>query len=358
MPKIYLLTDEESIISLPDEKTVFFSLSEFKNKIVFGDVCFICGQTPNEKPFNNEHIIPDWILRKFNLYGHRMNLPNGTSIKYGHYTVPCCTECNTGLGELFEEPISKLLSQPYHKISQLIEQDNSVYQLLYRWMSLIYLKVHLKDTSLAAERDERKKVTKSIGEEYDWDGMHHLHCMARAHFTGAKIQKEVYGSLLVLPTFPLSPNHSFHYIDSRAGHALLVQCDHIALIAVLNDSTAAISGFYPYVQKMNGYLTPFQIRDVFAHMVYISANLENRPVFSSTITDEGYEIQVHRSEEIRLYGKDEQVVSYGDLLYSYVQDIVPNDEHKVKILDEIREGKRQYLFDERGEFIRHDPPSR
>ena len=43
---------------------VFFGLKHFLDDIVKGDCCFICGAKPGSKQFNDEHIIPDWILRK------------------------------------------------------------------------------------------------------------------------------------------------------------------------------------------------------------------------------------------------------------------------------------------------------
>jgi hypothetical protein len=40
----------------------------FIEDICLGDCCFICGAKPDEKPFNNEHILPDWVLRRYDLF--------------------------------------------------------------------------------------------------------------------------------------------------------------------------------------------------------------------------------------------------------------------------------------------------
>ena len=38
-----------------------------------------------------------------------------------------------------------------------------------------------------------------IGEIYDWEVLHHVHCLARSFATKAEIGPEVFGSLLLLP---------------------------------------------------------------------------------------------------------------------------------------------------------------
>lgn len=94
--------------TIEDSKTVvqngiikLYSLNDFINEIVDGNCCFICGANPEEKTFNDEHVIPDWILRRYNLYGGNINLTNGTFLRYGQYKIPCCEECNSSLGRTY-----------------------------------------------------------------------------------------------------------------------------------------------------------------------------------------------------------------------------------------------------------------
>jgi hypothetical protein len=56
--------------SVVDEngKVLVFSTKRFIEDICLGDCCFICGAKPDEKPFNNEHILPDWVLRRYDLF--------------------------------------------------------------------------------------------------------------------------------------------------------------------------------------------------------------------------------------------------------------------------------------------------
>jgi hypothetical protein len=88
---------------------IFFSAERFERDIRLGR-CFICGADPSTKPFNNEHILPEWVLRRFNLFRPTIRLPNERSYRYHQYTVPGCADCNSMMGETVETPISTIVS--------------------------------------------------------------------------------------------------------------------------------------------------------------------------------------------------------------------------------------------------------
>jgi hypothetical protein len=43
-------------------KVIFLSAQRFVDDICLGNCCFICGAKPEDKPFNNEHILPVTLL--------------------------------------------------------------------------------------------------------------------------------------------------------------------------------------------------------------------------------------------------------------------------------------------------------
>ena len=120
-----------AIIINPQGKVLYFGLTPFIDRIVNSDSCFICGDKPESKEFNNEHVIPDWLLRKHNLYTSTITLPNGTTIPYSNYKIPCCRDCNSELGRKVENPISMLLSKPYEEIIKAIKEDNDIVNQLF-----------------------------------------------------------------------------------------------------------------------------------------------------------------------------------------------------------------------------------
>ena len=155
---------------------LFFSKDRFVNDICLGRCCFICGARPGYRVFNDEHVIPEWILRRFNLFDRTITLPNGETVKYGRFKVPCCQNCNSLMGHRIEERISKVVNSGPEAVQKHIADGNGLE--FFVWLGLIFLKVHLKDREFRIHQDLRKPDDK-IGDLYDWQALHHMHCLVR-----------------------------------------------------------------------------------------------------------------------------------------------------------------------------------
>jgi hypothetical protein len=73
-----------------DGRVVFVSAERFERDICVGGGCFICGAARDTRPFNDEHIIPEWVLRRFDLFDKKITLPNERPITYGHTGNTSC----------------------------------------------------------------------------------------------------------------------------------------------------------------------------------------------------------------------------------------------------------------------------
>jgi hypothetical protein len=74
---------------------IVFSTERFIRDICLGECCFLCGANPESKTFNDEHVLPEWLLRFCGLFDSEIILPNEGRVRYDRYKVPCCAECNT-----------------------------------------------------------------------------------------------------------------------------------------------------------------------------------------------------------------------------------------------------------------------
>jgi hypothetical protein len=110
--------------------------------MIKGDCCFICGVKPSAAAFNDEHVIPDWILRRFDLHSDEDWSPEPGDLTYSGYKIPCCENCNLLMSEVLEIPISKLVGQGYNAVADHLCREGS--WLLFTWLALIFLKTHLK----------------------------------------------------------------------------------------------------------------------------------------------------------------------------------------------------------------------
>jgi hypothetical protein len=332
-------------------KVLFYGLEDFVNKICLGDVCFICGANRQEKAFNDEHVIPKWILRKYSLFDQTIMLPNQTFMKYHHYTVPCCSECNSMLGEKIEMPMSRLFSSDYNAISDYLIKNGP--WLIMIWLCLLFFKTHYKDLFLRLNRD-RRTADQNIGDIYEWSDLHHVYTVARTPYTLSGFDSQSLSSLFVLPAYQEHKSMDFDYCDLYDSQSVLVKIGNIAIVGVLNDGCAAYSLLKDsFLSKINDRLSSIQLREFLARASQIKMLLKNPPRFLTEIdtAKETLLISAEISEVVELNPDENNI--YGKQLYFLVKDMLRSfpKESQRTLADNVLSGKWSFLFNEAGEFV-------
>jgi hypothetical protein len=342
-------TDDGSVLS-SDDRVIFFSFDRFIADIVRGNCCFICGARPGTVPFNDEHILPDWILRKFGLHDKTITLPNEEKFRYGRFRIPCCEPCNSKMGRELETHMSRLFAGGYEAFAQYLKGGNPWF--IFGWMCLIFLKTHLKDNALYFNKDRRKGEQK-IGELHAWGDLHHIHCVARSFYTQCTLNAEICGSLLVLPAKIIPGVEACDYDDLSFAQTMLLRIDEIAVITVLDDSNALNSIQMSEQWKINGPLSPLQLREIAVRMAVQNLLLEKRPFFSSEmdLQHEECAIVAHRPPDIRFVeptAENEEL--FGQMMQHHCGSMIPEGPEKDYIMEQMGAGHYTFLLDERGEF--------
>lgn len=351
------LTEDGSAVR-DDGTVIIFSIERFIRNIVEGDCCFICGRRRDQVPFNDEHVIPDWVLRKAGLYERQITLPNGTLYRYRNYKVPCCVPCNSLMGTTFELPLSKLFERGYDAVAEHLRTREGITQL-FIWLAFIYLKTHLKDLSLRAHQD-RRMPDRQIADVYDWENLHHIHCVARSYLAKVAIDPEVIGSVLLMPAKAGPDGDQFDYADNYRARTLFLRIGDVALFAVLNDARAVLQfrtdpgqahlGL-PLLTSITHELSPIQARELAAELVYTNLRIEDRPVFKTVVdplteeatiiaeTPEGYHLSAGSRE------------FYGELLYYFCGNRISSiaQPERSEIEARVKDGRFSFLWSEDGE---------
>jgi hypothetical protein len=347
-----LVQAEDGSLETTDGATLHFSVERFRSVICDASACFLCGAAASSRDFNDEHIFPRWLLEDLGLFNTKITLPNGTLMRYGQYVIPCCQQCNSRLGAEVEGPVSQILRGGFSAVKKHIEEQGP--SLLYTWLSLIYLKTHLKDRDLRQHLD-RRKPPDSIAtvHEYDWPRFHHAYCVARSRFYGIAVEPEAIGSFMI---FELAKDDGFpryDYRDFLTAQSALIRVRDVALVAVFDDSSAALSNRYDFFSGFTGPLSAVQLREVLTHLSYTNLALAERPQFFTHVGRERISICAKRPEQIRLEPFDELL--FGKMLYSSVEDYLPYV-RAVGVEDvgaAVRAGKFSFLYYANREFIRN-----
>lgn len=343
---MYHVTKDGSVIST-DGKVIAFSFSRFVSDIVEGDRCFICGKDPMSTSFNDEHVLPDWILRRFNLHSRFIEIPNGTSFIYGSLKIPCCSDCNSLMGETFENPLREMFSAGYDGfLNAATKQDGWP---LFIWMSLIFLKTHLKDKALRFHRDLRKP-DRTIGQSYSWSELHHIHYLCRSFYTRSTIDGSVLGSLLILPAKTAPHLEPFDFVDLHLSQTMLLRIDDIAVLAVLNDSQMTAHVVENEVRSIEGPLSPLQLRELLAKLAFANLRLDPRPTFGSELDlfHETHKIYADRPQNFSTVAAPPEM--FGYMLHKLCEEFL-KQQPDPQLEENIKSGKWTFLVDSEGRFV-------
>jgi len=333
-------------------RLLYCSADRFVAHVGEGDHCFICDRTEREIAFNREHVLPNWLLHQFGLHGKSVTLPNRVLHSYGTYRIPCCIDCNTRLSKHFETPISEAFAHGLASIQALVEREGP--ERLFHWMALIFLKMHLKDRRLYKHLDRREGDAR-ISETYDWATFHHIHCMVRAHYSGAEIGDYVLGSVLMIQVDPDAGDEPFDLASVTDGFTLYLRAGDVALYAVFNDAQACVGAIEPVLDGITGMLNPLQARELAAELAAANMHLGNRPTFHTLMSDEdGADLQIVARLPVGgpvFADKNHDLV--GFVKHFLLQHATGNVEGRSReeSCDLLRQNKLSFLFDNDGRFI-------
>jgi hypothetical protein len=316
--------DDNALCDQPDQtiigkdgRILLFSYRRFVDEIVVGEACFVCGASSEDKPFNDEHIVPRWILRRYGLFDKEIILPTGERRHYRGYRIPCCIECNSLLGENLETPVSQLLDGDYADVLHRLDESNL--RLLFTWVSLLFFKIHLKDRDVRVHKDLRNGP-EVIGDIYDWGDMHHLHAVARSPFTRASLLPEAVGSIKVYEVTGELTNEGYDYLDFTFDQTVIVRLGRIGIVATLNDSTAAESAWSDRLDLIDGPIAELQLREIGAMFALANRDLIERPSFATLVYDKTFVTIVGRRPPLRL--KEFEPKAFGHALLFAVRNFV------------------------------------
>ncbi len=326
-------------------EVVIFSAERFQNEIVdkVGENCFVCGAKKSNVEFTAEHIIPNWVLRKLSLHSKSITLPNGFTYRYDKYKLGCCRRCNELLGKKIEDPVRKLVSSGYEAVKQYIYEESPF--IFYIWICLIFLKTHLRDTKFLFDQDRRNE-TQSIGDDYFWDKMHHIHCMVRTVLTGAEYDQRVLGSMYILP-IDVVEDENFDFIDLNKYQTVMLRLENIAFFVVLDDAQAVRLLMTDILRKhmRNFPLQLIEARELLARMAITNHSIVKRPHFFSKIDvhNETYRVSVITPDKIECEEFDNK--QFGQLFYFCCKDLLKADPtYDEELIDNVKSGRWTYLF--------------
>lgn len=205
--------------------------------------CFLCGRRLGSRSRTEEHVIPKWVQKRFELWNTRLTLLNGTTIPYHQLTVPCCLNCNGTFLNQIEEKVSLAVSDGYEAVAAL---DRHV---LFLWLGKIFYGLLYRQLFLLRARGRFKKATITTPKMLRSFETHHAFLQsARCSLEFADF---VPASVLVFETQVCQrPRHQWNLVDNTFGLFISVRMGSVGLVATLQDCG--------YQQHFAGYFDQFR----------------------------------------------------------------------------------------------------
>jgi hypothetical protein len=165
------------------------------------------------------------------------------------------------------------------------------------------------------------------------------------------MDREVLGSLAILPAKVRPHFDGFDCIDLSAAQTMLLTIGDVAVIVVFNDSQYSL-GVVAEVDlpKIGGPLSQVQLRELAARFASINLQTEPRTRFASEFDKSSgeYRITAERPDQVQLLDWDNDL--FGRIMYSLTKDFpesIPNDE---EIGGFVKSGSYTFLTTPSGTF--------
>lgn len=245
--------------------------NDFFDKVLnrkFGPkTCFLCGCRLTKKNRTEEHVIPRWLQKKYQLYDQRLNLLNGTTIPYRNLTIPCCFSCNNLRLEPLEKRISDAVALGAGAVRAVNHHD------LFLWLGKIFYGLLYRELFLSLDRTGKLRGNITDRKLLRRFEMHHL--FLQSVRTPMQFSAFSPASIMVVNTQePSDIRLRWDFRDEIQTMCIACRMGPVGLIAVLQDGGAQEPCFSDLKLRRRR-LHPIQFREVVARVMY-KAMLFNR----------------------------------------------------------------------------------
>jgi hypothetical protein len=327
---------------------VVFSAERFMKDVIAGNACFLCGVAPTARPFKNLLVLPEWLLKRYDLAAKTVQTARGATLRYDENTVPCCQSCNILVNDEIERPVCDAVSRGGDALNDYVAKNGLA--KIYIWLALVFVKTHLKDNLARYSLAPAGSAPPAL----EWGKLHLVHSMVRGHLANIEIDVEATGSFMILPVNTQSVTSGFDYADLYGAQTAMVRFDGFAVFTVFDDTGAAMNCFWPRIEKITAPLSHIQLREVLAELAYMNALLKARPVYKTTAELETEKLYLAATRpELAL--KDPDLPLRGRLLRAVlgggVDHIQMEGHTPAEVAAAVDAGKVTFLFDTGGKFI-------
>lgn len=234
--------------------------------------CFLCARKLENLEATEEHVIPRWAQKRYQLWNQELILLNDTSIRYRQLTVPCCKECNT----YRLQPIELSMAHAVLKGPQTVRAMG--WKTLFLWLGKIFYGILYRELFLLFDRTSKNDitiVTPEMLKQYEA----HILFLQQARET-IKLIDFCPGSFFIFRIQKLgSPKYQWDFCDNIETLFIAIRMGEVGVIGLLQDGGAQQYYDDAYRELLDHPLHPVQFRELCAHFSYRSTLATRTPKY-------------------------------------------------------------------------------
>jgi hypothetical protein len=242
-------------------------IGPFVEQVYDRNRCFVCGKGIQDVPITDEHVIPKWAQRRFNLWNQELGLLNGTSIRYRSLTLCCCRPCNNRALQPLEAEISQSTLGGPDAVRQLGSLK------IFLWLGKIFYGILRRESYLLVDREQPAKGT--ITRPALLDLLKALHLFLQTTFAHSDIL-EVPTSILVYKTaVPSKQELQWDFRDELLTLTMSIRMGSVGIVAALGDGGAQQRMLNELAKRLPDVIHPLQHLEIAALVAYRASLLKN-----------------------------------------------------------------------------------
>jgi hypothetical protein len=246
--------------------------------------CFLCANPITDGNYTQEHVIPVWAQRRYNLWNQHLVLLNGTDIPYRQLTVPCCDDCNGNRLHPIEDSLSQTVELGKNAVKALPQS------ILFLWLAKIFFGILYKELFLLLDRSDPNGsaiVTSEFLRQYKTQRFFLQQARSKV-----RLMDFSPGSFFVFEMQPMPKRElEWDLCDNVDTQFIACRVGKVAMLASLGDGGAQqyLDDEFSDIRDMP--LHPLQFRELCAQISYRSSLATRVPKY---ITIQGSPHQVHQ----------------------------------------------------------------
>lgn len=236
--------------------------------------CFLCAGHLHKANRTAEHVFPEWLLHRYDLWDQLFTFPPKQTIHYRKIRIPCCRTCNNEhLGHL-EQTVERAVRGGYSKFRRLHRIR------IFQWLSKIIYEVMYMDARWFV--DLKAPAIGTIRDQRDLERFRTLFTFLQSVRIPMRFETFKPWSVFIFEALANGdPRHDFDYIDIPELLTVAIRMGSVGVIAALQDNGAIAETYSPLQRRLRelGPVSPIQFREAAARVSYAASRINRTPKY-------------------------------------------------------------------------------